>query len=84
MNEALDLFNELFYSTEIWGFTGVIGLVLFGYWLTKQDKNLGLGYFVIILIMSLSYLPLITTYYWHLGILLLGGMLVCLVPQLSR
>jgi hypothetical protein len=85
MNHALDLLNELFLSTELWGLLGPLAIVLFGAKLTKEDKNLGVMWYIVILFMTLfTYLPDIVTYTVHTFIMLGGGALTCIVPQLSR
>ena len=83
--QDLNILEELFYSTELWGYLGPLALVIVAWYLTKKDKNLGLAIYIVFLFMvGVFYLPSITTYYMQVFILLFLGGVVCLVPQLSR
>ena len=81
----INWFDELFYSTELWGYLGPLALVLVGAKLTKDDKNMGVLWYIVLLFMTAYfYLPDITTYYIQVFIMVFGGALTCIVPQLSR
>ena len=83
--QDINWFNELFYSVELWGWLGPLALVVIGGFLTNKDKNLGLGWYIILLMMAGTfYLTQITTYYMQVFILIFLGAVVCLGPQLNR
>ena len=83
--QDINILDELFYSVELWGYLGPLALVIIGGLLCKKDKNLGLAMYIIFLFMAgIFYLPLITTYYMQVFILIFLGAVTCLVPQLSR
>ena len=83
--QTINWFDELFYSTELWGYLGPLALVLIGAKLTKEDKNLGVLWYIVMLFMTLYfYLPSITTYPIQVFIMVFGGAITCIVPQLSR
>ena len=83
--QEINWFDELFYSTELWGYLGPLALVLIGAKLTHEDKNLGLLWYIVMMFMTAYfYLPSITTYYIQVFIMLFGGAVTCIVPQLSR
>ncbi len=83
--QSINWFDELFYSVELWGYLGPLAMVLIGAKLTKEDKNIGAMWYIIMLFMTLYfYLPDITTYYIQVFIMILGGAITCIMPQLSR
>jgi len=85
MNHAIDLFTELFFANNPWGYLGALGLVFIGGKITQENKNLGVMWYIVMLFMTAYfYLPNITTYYIQVFIMLLGGALTCIVPQFSR
>lgn len=85
MQEAINWFEELFYSVEIWGYFGPLAFVIFSAFLAKKDKNLGLAMYILMLFMvGTFYIQEITTYYIQVFILLFLGAAVCLPPQLDR
>lgn len=84
MNHALDLFTEIFLSTEIWGYFGPLLLVWIGYEITKREKPLGVFYFIILMVMTFStYMTnaLFLDNVWKVLILIFGGLAVCIAPQ---
>ncbi len=85
MQDPINWFDELFYSLEMWGWFGPLTLVIIGGFLTRKDKNLGLGMYIIMLLMAgMFYLPNLTVYYMQFFILVFLGAIVCIVPQLNR
>ncbi len=80
-------FYDLFLSPQMWGYLGPIGIVVIGYLLCKKDKSLGVLWFVIeCLFMSQYFLLVAATpaYWWHIVILLFGGLLTCVYPLWDR
>ena len=84
MQTAYDLLYELFLSTEITGYLGPLAIVIIGYYLAKENKALGVLWFVVECLIMAQYFALLEAtpdYWWQIIILLLGGVLV-LIPQL--
>lgn len=82
----INIFEELFLSTEIWGYFGPIALITAGLLLTKKDRSLGVLMFLIDCLCAYQYSVLLLTtpaYWWHFLIVLFGGILT-LVPALMR
>lgn len=87
MQGAYDLFYELFLSPEISGYFGPLALVIVGYFIAKKDRFLGVLYFVVECLFISHYLTLVEAapdYWWHIFILLLGGLFTCVYPLLDR
>ena len=83
--QDINWFDELFYSVELWGYLGPLALVFIGAVITEKNKSYGVMWYIILMFMTLYfYLPDITTYYIQVFIMLLGGALTCIVPQMSR
>lgn len=86
MQDWTDFFNQLFLNTTIWGYFGVLGIVIVGAWLMNKNKALGILYFVFEALIIGEYFTLAETnaaYYWHAIILLLGAIFTCLMPLSS-
>lgn len=81
------ILEELFLSTEMFGYIGPFALVIVGYVLTQKDRFLGIFMFIIDCLFIAQYLNLVTetpAYWWHIMIILLGGILFCLFPLLGK
>ena len=75
--------NELFYSTEVWGYLGVFGMVFLAFIIAKKNKFAGVLWYIIMVIMGIDYLNLITDsgyYSLHAIILFFGGLVALFVP----
>jgi len=81
-NEFYDLFNQLFYAQEIWGYLGLAGVLAFCFVVTYKVKEFaGLG-FLICTFMALDYLgrQIAGGYYiWHSIIAFFGAVLLVIV-----
>ena len=81
MQDPINWFYELFYSVEIWGFLGPAAVVMIGWAIAKKDKQLGMFWFILELIMIGTFyaprLPVEGAYLYHMLILLIGGFLTC-------
>ena len=80
------LFYELFLNPEPWGILGPLGLIFIGYLATKKNKNLGVFVFIVIIMFTWNYLNLVgetPAYWWHILMLLLGGVFTCVLPQMD-
>jgi NADH:ubiquinone oxidoreductase subunit 6 (subunit J) len=79
-----ELFYFLFLSSEFYSYFGPLALVIVGFVLAQKDRTLGVVWFVVECLFIAQYFALLDAtpaYWWHIIILLLGGVLV-LVPQL--
>lgn len=77
----INWFNEIFLSLEMWGYLGPFALVFVGYYLSKKDRFLTILWFVVELLFVAGYLDLVgaeANYWWHVFILLLGGLFTCI------
>ena len=87
MQTAYDLLFELFLSTGIIGYIGPLAIVVLGYVLATRDKGLGIIAFMVQCLFAAQYFALIEAtpaYWWHVFIILLGGILTCVVPLMDR
>ena len=84
--QGINMFNELFLSTELWGYFGPLGLVIFGYLFTQKDKALGIFMIIVDSLVISHYLALVDAtpdYWWHIFILLLG-VIQCTFQMMKR
>ena len=80
MQTAYDLLFELFLSTGMIGYLGPLAIVIIGYVVTKKDKTLGVLWFVVECLFIAQYFALLEAtpeYWWHIFILLIGGLSTC-------
>lgn len=79
---AGSMFFQLFFSMNMWGYIGPLGLVIIGYFVAKETKNLGIVWFLVECLVIANYLVLVSAtpeYWWHILILLIG-LFSCLYP----
>jgi hypothetical protein len=77
------IFYQLFFSPEMWSYLGPIAVVVVGYFCMKEDKALGVLWFIVECLIIYQYLVLVATtpdYWWHVYILLFGGLFTCVFP----
>lgn len=87
MQGANEFFYEIFLSPEISGYLGPLALVIIGYVIVEKDKILGILWFIVECLFVSNYLTLVEVtpdYWWHICILLLGGLFTCIYPLLDR
>lgn len=85
--EGLNIFYDLFFSLNMWSYLGPMGLVVFGYFMAKKDRILGVLWFILECLFIAQYLILVDAtpnYWWHIFILALGGLLTCVYPLWDR
>lgn len=79
--QDINILEELFYSTEVWGRFGPLALVALSFILLTNRKYRPLGIFFIILqsLLAYHYLTLVaaTPWYWWNTIILLLGIVIC-------
>jgi len=82
----INLFDELFLSTEMWGYFGPLALVVIGYLLTKKNKELGIIFIIVDSLLMAQYFALVeaTPNYWWQVIILLLGVIQCTIVLIDR
>ena len=84
--QDINWFSEIFLSTEMWGYFGPLALVVIGYVIAKKEKPLGIFMIIVEALVLWHYLSLVSAtpeYWWHIIILILGG-IICAFQSLSR
>lgn len=79
---AGSMFFQLFFSLNMWGYLGPIGLVILGYIVANKEKSLGIIWFLVECLVLANYLVLVSAtpdYWWHIYILLFG-LFLCVYP----
>ena len=83
----INLFDELFLTTQMWGYLGPMALIVIGAFLIKKDLALGILWFVIECLFISNYLTLVSAepnYWWHIFLLLFGGLFTLIYPLWDR
>ena len=78
---------DLFLSTEVWGYFGPMAIVIVGYFLVRKDIILGIFWFIVECLFIANYISLVAAtpaYWWHIFILLLGGLFTLIYPIIDR
>ena len=72
--QDINIFEELFLSTDMWGYFGPLALIVVGYLITKKARELGIFFIIVDSLIIYQYLTLANyeLYMWHVIILLLG------------
>jgi len=86
MIQDVNLLEELFYSSSVWGYLGPVAFVTIGYFVAKKNEALGLLWYVVCLLMSATYIGLLgitPNYIWNVLILVFGGGVACITPILD-
>ena len=84
--QDINWFDELFLSTELWGYFGPVGLVIIGYLLVQKDKPLGIFMMIVDSLVISHYLTLVEAtpdYWWHIFILVLG-VIQCVFQMMNK
>lgn len=81
----LNLFEELFLSSEMWGYFGVLAIVILGYFVINREKGLAIFFIIVDSLLIANYLAIASyeLYFWQVIILLLG-VLSCTFQAISR
>jgi H+/Cl- antiporter ClcA len=85
--DLYEIFNDIFLSQEMYGYLGVFLLIVGGYIIAQKSVFLGVIWFIVECLFVGQYLSLVDTtpaYWWHIFILLLGGLLTCVYPLWDR
>ena len=72
--QDINIFEQLFLTTEMWGLFGPLALIVAGFFITQKEKGLGILFIVVNSIIVYQYLQLVNyeLYLWHVIILILG------------
>ena len=87
IQSAYDIFYELFLSVGISGYFGPMALVLVGYFVAKKDRFLSVLWFIVECLVVSQYLALVSAtpdYWWHIIIILFGGLFTLVYPLWDR
>jgi hypothetical protein len=85
--DLYEIFNDIFLSLEMYGYLGILGLIVGGYLVAKKNTFLGILWFIVECLFIGHYLALVEAtpdYWWHIYILLLGGLFTCVYPLWDR
>lgn len=84
--QSINWFDELFLSTDLWGWFGPLILIAISFILleNKKYKPLGIFFFLVEALVTYNYLTLVsaTPWYWWNIILMVLGMLTCIVQMI--
>lgn len=83
----INIFQELFLSTEVWGYLGPLALVAIGLLLVKREPVLFIFVLIIEWLFAYNYLTLVSStpaYAWHGFILILGSLFTLVYPAWNR
>jgi len=74
--QEINIFEQLFLTTEMWGIFGPLALVVIGFFITQREKGLGIFFIIVDSIIVWQYLQIANyeLYLWHVIILILGIM----------
>lgn len=81
-NEFYDLFNQLFYSEEVWGYMGVIGIAVLALIVTAKEPKAFPFLVMLQALMMITYFDHIAAggyFVWHIIILLIGAFMTGIV-----
>ena len=84
--QEINWFSELFLSTEMWGYFGPLGLVVFSILLMKKEKTLWIFFIIVDSLVIAQYLALVgdtPEYWWHIFIMIFG-VISCAFQGMSR
>jgi len=72
--QDINIFEQLFLTTEMWGLFGPLALIVAGFFITQKEKGLGILFIIVDSIIVYQYLQLVNyeLYLWHVIILILG------------
>lgn len=86
-DDFFNIFDELFHSTELWGYFGPLGLVIISILLMKKEKTLWIFFIIVDSLVIWHYLELVVStpdYWWHIIILVLGVITCAIQPVANR
>ena len=72
--QDINWFEEIFLGLDMWGYFGVLALVVIGFYVTRQARELGIFFIIVDSLIIWQYLNLANyeLYMWHVIILVLG------------
>lgn len=81
------ILDELFLSTEVYGYLGPLIIVIAGSYLVKRDKPLFIIFFIVDALLAYHYWNLVSVdgvYIWHALIMTLGVLSTIVYPMWDR
>lgn len=82
----INYFQELFLSTDIWGWFGPCGLVILGLLFSKKDTTIAIVFILLDSLLIAYYASLLSTTGWYIWnmLILLVGVITCMFRFASR
>jgi len=80
-------FYQIFLSLEMWSIFGPALIVICGFFVAKKDRGLGIIFFIVECLVVYQYFTLVDAtpfYWWHIIILMFGGIIPCGFSLLDR
>lgn len=81
------LLDDIFFNTDMIGYIGPLALVAIGAYIMKKDRVVGFIYFVVECLFIAQYVELVGAtpdYWWHIYIILFGGLFTFVYPLWDR
>lgn len=81
------MMQDLFFSTHPISYIMILAIIICGYVVANKNHILGVFYFIVELLIVGQYLELVgetPDYWWHIILLLFGGLLTCVYPLWDR
>lgn len=84
MLQSINWLDELFLSTEIWGWFGPLALIVIAYIVTTKYKGLGIFFIIVESLITYNYLTLVSveSWYWWNIYLMVFGILMTMVAMI--
>lgn len=77
---------DFFFTPDGIGWLGPVALIILGFYMAKKSRGLGFVGAILEILFIANYLELIgagePAYWWHVALLILGGLPTCLLPTL--
>jgi len=84
--QEINIFEELFLTTDMWGLFGPLGLVVISYFMIKKARPLGIFFIIVDSVILAQYFALVevTPFYWWQIFVLILGVIQCMLQMISK
>jgi len=84
--EGINIFYDLFLTTDLWGLFGPLGLVVISYFMIKKARPLGIFFIIVDSVILAQYFALVdaTPFYWWQIFVLILGVIQCMLQMISK
>ena len=84
--QEINIFEELFLTTDMWGLFGPLGLVVISYFMIKKARPLGIFFIIVDSVILAQYFTLVeaTPFYWWQSFILIMGVIQCMLQMISK